>query len=107
MAERILGVFPSSLFSIDDTEPIAVSLLLVDAKEDSEHLTWGTVIVPTRLVTSRTAGRGLGRHAVYGNDLQEAGCHWVASVGDALCLNQPKALRVVGGRTGSSCGGSP
>ena len=58
MPERILGMFPTSLISIDGTKATMEPLLLVSTKEYSEYLTGGTVVVLAGLVASHAAGQG-------------------------------------------------
>jgi len=57
------------------------------------------VIVLARLVPSHMAGQGIGRYIVCEHGLQEADRRWVASVGDAVYLDQRQVWRIVGCRT--------
>ena len=100
MAEHILGTSPPPFISIDGTETTVVSLILVDAKDDLEDLTLRTVIVPARLVPSHTAGQGLDRYVVFEYGWQEVDRFWIASVGEAACLDELDVWRIIGGRTG-------
>ena len=100
MPEHILGTSPSSFISTSGAETTMVSLVLVDAKDDLEDLTLRTVIVVACLVPSHTAGQGLGGYAVCEDGWQEVDCFWIASVGEAACLDELDVWRIFGGGTG-------
>ena len=100
MAEHIFGTSPPPFISIDGTETTMVSLVLVDAKNDLEDLTLRTVIVLARLVPSHTAGQGLDRYIICEDGWQEVDRFWIASVGEAACLDELDIWRIFGGRTG-------
>ena len=105
VAERVFGMSPSSLISIASTEATAEPLLLVNTKEDPEHLTRSAMVIPARLVPSHAAGQSIDNDAGCEDSWQVAGCCWVASVSDAAFLHQRYVWRVVGSRQGgSSCG---
>ena len=59
MAERVFGIFPSSLVGTDGTETPTESVLLVDTKEHSEHLAGSALVVLAGLVTRHVASQGL------------------------------------------------
>ena len=100
MAEHILGTSPPPFISIDGTKTTMVSLVLVDAKDDLEDLTLHIVIVLACLIPSHLAGEGLGGYAVCEDGWQEVDRFWIASVGEAACLDELDVWRIFGGRTG-------
>ena len=100
MPEHIFRTSPSYFISTDGAETTMVSLPFVDAKDDLEDLTLRTVIVLARLVPSHTAGEGPGGYVVCEDGWQEVDRFWIASVGEAACLDELGIWRIFGGRTG-------
>jgi hypothetical protein len=74
VAQRVLGMFPSFFIGVGGTQAAPEPLLLVNAKEDPEHLSGRAVIVLAGLVAGHAARQGSDRYAPYKDGWQKADC---------------------------------
>jgi hypothetical protein len=96
MAERMSGLFPPTFVSADSTQATTEPLLFVSSEEGMVHLARSAAVVLARLVPRHAAGQGVDRYTACEGGSQEVDCGWVASLGDAACLDQLHVRRVVG-----------
>src|SRR5258706_9926441 len=87
MAERIFGVFPSSLVSTNGAQTAAKPLALIDAKEDAVYLTSMTVMVVARLAVRQLPRQGPLRDTIGEDRRQKPNGGWITASAGALGLH--------------------